>query len=69
MISGVGAKETSEYPYGATFTGRAWSEPMLLRLAYAFEMATRARRIPPDVSPLEPGCAPNPQPAAMRPAK
>jgi hypothetical protein len=42
---------------------------MLLRLAYAFEMATRARRIPPDVSPLEPGCAPNPQPAAMRPAK
>jgi amidase len=65
MISAGGAKETPEYPYGATFTGRAWSEPVLLRLAYAFEMATKARRMPPDVSPLQPGCAPNLQPAAM----
>ena len=31
-----------ELPYGVTFTGRAWSEPILLRLAYAFEQATRA---------------------------
>ncbi len=31
-----------ELPYGITFTGRAWSEPLLLRLAYAFEQATRA---------------------------
>jgi amidase len=65
MISAGGAKETPEYPYGATFTGRAWSEPVLLRLAYAFETATKARRMPPDVSPLQPGCAPNLQPAAM----
>jgi amidase len=69
MISGVGLKETPEYPYGATFTGRAWSEPVLLRLAYAFEMATKARRMPPDVPPLEPGCAPSLQPAAVTPGK
>jgi amidase len=26
--------------------GRAWTEPTLLRLAFAFEQATRARRPP-----------------------
>jgi amidase len=26
--------------------GRAWSEPMLIKLAYAFEQMTRARRPP-----------------------
>jgi amidase len=69
MISGLGARETPQYPYGATFTGRAWSEPVLLRLAYAFETATKARRLPPDVPPLEPSCAPNPPPAALAPDK
>jgi amidase len=58
MIAGVRATPTPEYPFGATFTGRAWSEPVLLRLAYAFEQATKARRMPPGVPPLEPGCGP-----------
>jgi amidase len=33
-------------PVGVTFFGTAWSEPTLIRLAYAFEKATRARRLP-----------------------
>jgi amidase len=45
----VGGDDTPEYPYGATFTGRAWSEPALLRFAYAFEQATQARHPPPGV--------------------
>jgi amidase len=31
---------------GISFFGRAWSEPVLLRLAYAFEQATTHRRPP-----------------------
>jgi len=33
-------------PVGLSFFGRAWSEPTLLRIAYAFEQATRARQAP-----------------------
>jgi len=33
-------------PVGISFFGRAWSEPALLRFAFAFEQATRARRPP-----------------------
>lgn len=43
----IALENGAEKPYGATFTGRAWSEPTLLRLAYAFEEATKARRPPP----------------------
>jgi len=52
FISGIGGKETRDYPLGATFAGRAWSEAKLLRLAYAFEQATHARRMPPGVPAL-----------------
>ena len=37
-------------PAGMTLFGRAWSEPMLIRLAYAYEQATR-RRVPPLTTP------------------
>lgn len=33
-------------PVGISFFGRAWSEPTLIRLAYAFEQATQARQAP-----------------------
>lgn len=33
-------------PVGLSFIGAAWSEPKLIRLAYAFEQATKARRPP-----------------------
>ena len=32
--------------WGSSFFGTAWSEPVLFRLAYAFEQATKARRKP-----------------------
>jgi amidase len=33
-------------PVGISFFGRAWSEPTLIRLAYAFEQATKFRKPP-----------------------
>lgn len=33
-------------PLGISFFGRAWSEPTLIRIAYAFEQATNHRRMP-----------------------
>jgi amidase len=33
-------------PLGITFMGLAWSEPTLLKLAYAYEQATKVRRAP-----------------------
>lgn len=33
-------------PVGISFFGRAWSEPVLLRVAYAYEQATRHRQAP-----------------------
>src|SRR5438093_1193997 len=39
-------------PAGVTFSGRAFSEPRLIGLAYAFEQATHARTPPASVPPL-----------------
>ncbi len=33
-------------PVGISFFGRAWSEPVLIKIAYAFEQTTRVRRAP-----------------------
>jgi amidase len=38
--------ESGRRPFGLTFTGRAYSEPTLLKLAYAYEQATHHRRPP-----------------------
>jgi len=35
-----------DLPIGLSFIGKAWEEPKLIGFAYAFEQATRARRIP-----------------------
>jgi amidase len=37
-------------PFGVSFTGMACSEPRLIELAYAFELATK-RRVPPASAP------------------
>ncbi len=42
-----------DLPVGITFMGTAWSEPTLIRLAYAYEQATRTRR-PPTYQPGDP---------------
>src|ERR1700683_5356873 len=33
-------------PVGISFFGRAWSEPVLIRIAYSFEQATKVRKTP-----------------------
>jgi amidase len=35
-----------DLPVGISFFGRAWSEPKLLKIAYAFEQATQVRKAP-----------------------
>jgi amidase len=33
-------------PVGLSFFGRAWSEPTLIKIAYAYEQATKHRKPP-----------------------
>ena len=40
-------------PVGISFFGRAWSEPTLLKFAYAFEQATHSRKTPKFLSTAE----------------
>ncbi|MDZ7796135.1 MAG: amidase family protein [Candidatus Marinimicrobia bacterium] len=35
-----------ELPVGISFFGRAWSEPLLLEIAYAYEQGSKRRKIP-----------------------
>ncbi len=41
-------------PVGLQFLGDAWSEPSLIRFAYAYEQRTQHRRPPPTTPPLRP---------------
>jgi amidase len=42
----VPAGEVFGLPIGISFFGRAWSEPVLLKIAFAFEQQTKARKAP-----------------------
>jgi amidase len=35
-----------ELPVGVTFFGRAWTEPLLLEIAYSYEQGTKHRKVP-----------------------
>jgi amidase len=47
-----GSPVVNPTPFGVTFSGRAFSEPKLIALAYAFEQATKHREPPASAPPL-----------------
>lgn len=46
VVQGDGNSPADGLPVGLTFMGTAWSEPTLIRFAYAFERASQVRRSP-----------------------
>ena len=46
LISVPAGHAFAELPVGVTFMGLDWSEPKLIKYAFAFEQATRARKKP-----------------------
>ncbi len=48
----MGFSRGGTLPAGMTIYGRAWSEPLLIKLAYAYEQATHHRRPPSATPPL-----------------
>jgi Asp-tRNA(Asn)/Glu-tRNA(Gln) amidotransferase A subunit family amidase len=48
----MGFSRGGTLPIGMTIFGRAWSEPELIKLAYAYEQATHHRRAPSTTPPL-----------------
>lgn len=48
----MGYTRGGRLPAGMSFFGRAWSEPTLIKLAYAYQQATRHRQAPPSTPPL-----------------
>ena len=48
----MGYTRQNTLPAGITFFGKAWDEPILIKLAYSYEQATKHRRPPTTTPPL-----------------
>jgi Asp-tRNA(Asn)/Glu-tRNA(Gln) amidotransferase A subunit family amidase len=52
MTVPMGFVRDATLPAGLQIFGRAWEEPLLIRIAYAYEQATKKRQPPPTTPPL-----------------